>query len=566
MTLKTSSRKINPFWNMIGFTLRKNFGIIIVLCIVGLLFCPGVYFVNFVELFEGRYTPSQPYGETPQDFTEVFGIVISIFVPIFVTVFNYVNFSFLYKKNASDVFHAFPLTRAELLLSRMISSVLSALTPALLCTLFYVGMVIFNPWLGHFGTLLYYLALMLVITILWASFTMIFIVCAGSAFDLTLSFFGVNIAIILVALIANNVFDETLLGYSGDVEQILHRISLPFFCANHENVEFWIKSIIYIAVFITVALLLYNRRKAEKGGTAYAYKFMYYACSVLISICGGYLVGMLFDNDIYSLIFWFFMLIGSMIFALIYGLITNRGFKGALRSVIMGGIAWVVLIAVMISSVTGGFGFSKRVPKARLVKEVTVSALNLDGTFTDPDLAIKLHKKTIENAISYDDWVARQNENLIVYGDKTTYIEDVYRLNFDYVLNSGATVERLFYVPFETINDELLAVMQNEERYENIIKESCVNLPQIKTVKFSFNIDGGYNDVEGYISADEYKKFLDSYWQDVKSIKNFADMRGESISFNVSVNGETEYFWLEFSDKFYNTMEFVDAYRYPYLK
>ncbi|MBQ8741217.1 MAG: hypothetical protein IJY79_06680 [Clostridia bacterium] len=46
MMLKTSSRKLNPFWNMVLFTIRKNFGIIVVLCIAALLYCPGSFLVN----------------------------------------------------------------------------------------------------------------------------------------------------------------------------------------------------------------------------------------------------------------------------------------------------------------------------------------------------------------------------------------------------------------------------------------------------------------------------------------------------------------------------------------
>ena len=41
MMLKTSSRKLNPCRNMIGFTLRKSIGFIIILCIAALLYCPG---------------------------------------------------------------------------------------------------------------------------------------------------------------------------------------------------------------------------------------------------------------------------------------------------------------------------------------------------------------------------------------------------------------------------------------------------------------------------------------------------------------------------------------------
>ena len=114
MTLKTSSRKINPFWNMIGFTLRKNIGIIIVLCIAALLYCPGSYIINYEDLLVSVQNNRNNY------LLENFGVAVTVFSTIIAVFFNMLNFSFLYKKNSSDVFHAFPLTRSELLLSRLL--------------------------------------------------------------------------------------------------------------------------------------------------------------------------------------------------------------------------------------------------------------------------------------------------------------------------------------------------------------------------------------------------------------------------------------------------------------
>ena len=88
MMLKTSSRKINPFWGMIKSTCRKNFGIIIVLCIIALLYCPGVYIVNFQSFFEDRLTLQNVDGITPEEFTKTFGSVIAAFAPIFVMIFK----------------------------------------------------------------------------------------------------------------------------------------------------------------------------------------------------------------------------------------------------------------------------------------------------------------------------------------------------------------------------------------------------------------------------------------------------------------------------------------------
>ena len=66
---------------------------------------------------------------------------------------------------------------------------------------------------------------------------------------------------------------------------------------NSRTIEFFIRSVIYIVGFTLAAILLYNKRKAEKSEQGYAYKFMYIFCGVLAGICGGYLIGFMFDYD-----------------------------------------------------------------------------------------------------------------------------------------------------------------------------------------------------------------------------------------------------------------------------
>ena len=52
MMLKTSSRKVNPFLGMLKFTLTKNLGIIIIVTIVALLYCPGHYLTDFEYYYD----------------------------------------------------------------------------------------------------------------------------------------------------------------------------------------------------------------------------------------------------------------------------------------------------------------------------------------------------------------------------------------------------------------------------------------------------------------------------------------------------------------------------------
>lgn len=546
MTLKTSSRKINPFGNMIGFTIRKNIGVIIVLCILALLYCPGSYIVNFDAMYESsRWDKGANIGNTG-----IFGTVIMIFAPLFTLLFNFINFSFLYKKSASDVFHAFPLTRTELLISRMLSGIISSFVPVVVCSLCYVVMMIFNPWIGHFGMLLYYLAVTLIIVLIWSAFSLLFVVCAGSAFDLSLSFLGVNLAVVFISLIFEHILQETLLGYSGDSEQILYNLCLPYFCSQYETLEFLIRSVIYIAVFTVSSVLLYNKRKAEKGGTAYAYKFMYLLCSVIAGICGGYLVGILFDNNIFSLVFWLFATIGAILTSMIYGLVTNRGFKGILRSILMGGVASVTMLAVMIYGLTGGLGYSKFIPAKASVKTATVEFQYTDIEFEDPKLVIALHEKMLET----DAAVGPMDDNYYKYGKEY--------LRFKYELPGGIMVERNFNdVEMSQIDKELLAIYQSEEHLKKIKQEAHLDSKSLY-VDFQYGRPGtSYDLYSGYISVEKYEKLLDAYWKDIQNLDSvipfYTGITGY-LSFDVESEGDMYYFSYTITDEFENTMSFIN--------
>ncbi len=508
MTLKTSSRKINPFWNMIGFTLRKNIGIIIVLCIAALLYCPGSYIINYEDLLVSVQNNRNNY------LLENFGNIVTVLSAIIAVLFNMLNFGFLYKKSSSDVFHSFPLTRSELLLSRLLSGIAATLIPTLICYTSFGILMAFNSWMATFTGLFWYLLHTIIITLVCSSFSMIFVICAGGEFDLCVSLIGGNLALIAVGWIFESILSETLVGFSGyRTSEIMYNLSPPYYCGvglglandiakygiNGQSIEFLIRSAVYIIVFTVASLLLYNRRKAEKGGTAYAYKFMYLGCSLLAGICGGYLVGMLFNSNVTSFAFWFFAVVGSVLTAVVYGTVTNRGFKGIWRSVIMGGISAVVLISVAISGVTGGFGYTNRIPESSKIKNVSVSAFDENITFYEPQQALDLHKAILDtNAIDFN--------YSVPYSQRQT-------IRFYYELQNGSTMQREFTVVESKVSDELLKIYKSEDRLKMINEHiDIVNAEQ-------FNLYFYHND-EYYsvnISKSEADEFIKIYWQDVQN-------------------------------------------------
>ncbi len=557
MMLKTSSRKINPFWNMIGFTTRKNLGIIVVLCIASLIYYPGTFIVDYENLLVSAENNTNNY------LLQNFGSVVTIFPAIIAVLFNTINFSFLYKKNSSDVFHAFPLTRSELLLSRLLSGLVATFIPTLLCYISFGVLLAFNSWMGTFAGLLCYLLHTIIIVLVCSSFSMIFIVCAGSSFDLGVSLIGGNLALLAVGWIIESILDETLVGYNGyRTSDIMYNLSPPYFCGvglsgvnrvielgfiKSAFFDFFIRSIVYIFVFGGISLLLYNRRKAEKGGTAYAYKFMYLGCSLLAGICGGFLLGMIFIGNVTSFGFWFFAIVGSLLTAVIYGTVTNRGFKGVGKSILMGTLSAIVLVSVAVIGVTGGLGYTNRIPNIDKIKNVSITAFDENISFDNPQQILDLHRAILDvNATDYE------------YGDYS--VENV---KFYYELENGKTMSRDFTVYAPPVADKLLGIYKSQERLD-MIKER-VEVIGAERISLYFYYNGEYHNTD--ITEKEAQEFLQSYWRDVQSTdKRLFDNR-RSYEF-IELSGEkpldnnrTEWFNFRFEwhDSFTNTKQFIES-------
>ena len=551
MMLKTSSRKINPFGRMLKFSLIKNIGIIIVLCIGVLVYCPGSILVNL--------EPTDYYKSYMLDNVASF---ITVFAALTAVLFNALNFNFLYKKSSSDVFHAFPLTRNELLISRLLSGIISTFIPTLLCYLSFGILIFSNSQFGSLVQLLYYLLHTLIIVLVCSTFSLIFVICAGSMFDLGVSLIGANLAILAVGTMFENILSNTLAGYTSyGISDILYNISPPYLCGaslisakdvlsngiTDQSIEFFIRSVIYIIAFTAVSLMLYNKRKAEKSGVAYAYRFMYIVCSILAGICGGGLLGFLFGYNLKSVTFFVFMIIGALLTALIYGVVTNRGFKKFGHSLIMGGISALIIATVFTIGVTGGFGFSSRIPEAEDVDIVIVDAFDESISFENSEKAIDLHKQLIEASD-------------VKEVTQDTYNSHKRNIRLTYSLKNGKTLTREYYVETSLAEDELLAIYKSDERLVSIKEQ--LDLENSIDLYLDFYVAEDNSYYSAYITRSEAYAFLDAYWQDVQNCDKGVLTDYNHNSFGIgSCKGSKDnyyYFTLECHDKgFENSKQFI---------
>ncbi len=545
MTLRVSKNKLNSTAGLLKSTVIKNGGIIVLLIIAMLIFCPGFFLAT---LQDREFRAEDFVNDNPEYLGVLFG-ACGIISAIFVSIANYISFSYLYKKNSSDVFHALPLTRSGLLIARAGAAFLTVLIPLTVGYVSLLALTAFYPTyvIGTFSQIAS-AYLMNILCIAFASaFSLIFIICAGSAFDLALSYIGFNSAVLVIGTIISAIASDHLSGYATDyINDILKSVSPIVFCgagaaefALGENGKtaysllssgkFITEVIVFTAVMFIGSLILYNHRKAERGGQAYAYKFIYIICSVLAGICGGYLLSRIFifaaDSKEISLIGAITFVAGALLTAVVYGAVTERGFKKFKSALIYGGVSTVAYILILAVIFTGAFGFSKRVPENKDIKIATVRFQNenIELSANGFDKIIALHKAVIDKKA--DDDMKEEVDTPHTY------------LNLEYELKGGKTMYREYYIDIPKVENELFALYSGDERFGKMYRaiedftESTIDLD----VQRYDNAEGG--DFDGYreyiVSKKQLKTLVDTYRKELDRVGKKA-MTGEDAAMQIS--------------------------------
>ncbi len=532
MTLRTSSNSINPCSNLFKFTVKRNIGVIILFTLIMLLVCPG-YVLN--EISEVLKSPS--YLRHAYDLTKNLNMVcigVSITVCALSALFCCLNFSFLYSKKSGDVYFSLPLTRNELFISRFFASTVPLLIPTALCylSLWFVSL---TPYANiSVPALVACFAISTVAMFMTASITMLFIVCSGSVLDLLISFFGVNVGLILCATIFSGLCNELLLGYSsGDTYGKISIVS-PFFYAVYKVAQmrsifthggwshifgniwvFVVRLLVTGAVAFTAAILLHRRRKSEKCEDSYAYSFMYYACSLIIAFVVSDILGELFGAyTILSVKFWVFAAIGSVLAAVTYGAISNRGFKTVKKSIVTGIIPVTALGLITVILATGGLGYKTRIPAAHTIKSAEYSSLGLSIDFEDPELITALHKKAIESATKSID-IDEYSEDVT----DSTYNRSYQYFDLTYNLAGGRTLKRSYHVQIRKCVDELLAIYRSDE-HGKALKARTALFVRSGVTAYDYGSLGDNADVptlSGMVTGSTFDRLIDAYVADIKN-------------------------------------------------
>lgn len=519
MMLKVSKNKTSPVLGLLRSTLAKNTGIIILMSIAMLIFCPGI----FLTTLNGMSFRAQEY--TSPSMLNVFYGVTAVISVMLVCVSNFVNFSYLYKKSSSDIFHSLPLTRTGLLFSRLSAGIIEVLIPVTIGYIAFSALSAFYPTyvMGTFSQIASAYFVNVLYMLAAAAFSLVFIICAGSAFDLIPSFFGFNAAVLVLGGIIHALCDKYLTGYSTLNTAILRALS-PIYYLGEKGITFAytdnyslsssfdtvFAAIEFTVVFSLLSALLYNFRKAERSEQAYAYKFIYIICGILAGICGGYALSEIFvlsaDTKELSVIGLVSFVLGAVITAVVYGAVTERGFKKFKRSIILGGVSVLAygIIAVIIA--TGAFGYKNRIPEEKKIISVTVDFDDANVDFTDSKYALALHKAIIERGA---------DDEYMDTGDTPhTYVRIFYYLDE----KGEKQFTREYFVDKTKVKKELFAVYASENRFEEFNKILDGASSNRVELWGDYRQEEDYRNLNGRITKTEAKEIITVYKRELKAV------------------------------------------------
>ncbi len=468
-----------PALNLFFFTVKKNLPLMLLALAVMALVNPGLIITQIVDTLDSIGF-KQPYDMT--DVVTVVGVGTTVTTSLMAMLLCLINFSYLYKKSASDVYHALPVSRTKLLLARFFGSIVPALAPMLLSYISLSCMGFIDRVTVNVGDVWLHALTNVAILLLCAAFTMIFLVCAGNTFSFFASIIGVNISIPIIVYIGMSLCENYLFGFVQDetivynCTPVLYAFSQYRFLGEADGWTsiLWSLPVILLLTLVClgVSILLYNRRKSEKSGETYAFKFVYYIVAVLLAFIGAFAVGYIFSEGDFDLAFWVFGLAGGILTAIAFGAITDKGFKTVKRSVILGGCAYVIMLLFTFGIILDITGYEQRVPAVEDVKSVTIDDSRhsmSDLVLDDATTAVALHQSFIDNHHS-------------------EYDEHVGRITLEYTLKNGSTVAREYVLSSEKEYDEYLAMVSSDS-YRKAVTEVLNELYAPHILERSFSIE-----------------------------------------------------------------------------
>ena len=548
MMSKISSVRFHPAFRLYRYSVKRTMGITVLITVFLLLICPGYILMHINNVLKLGNTDMKVY-DLNRDLPSLI-LIVTVITTAAAILYLFINFAFLYGRSSSDFFHSLPLNRRSLLASRFFASIIPVLMPMTLTYAAMCGILAINYIEGNIRLILWGFVYNILILLMSCAFSMIFIVASGSVFDLIISFFTFNIGIAVVQLINQSFCEVFLVGFPHGEIPTFFTNSSPFIYAFVTFAElmngsertpadfavFTAGILLVTIISLVAAFLLYDRRKSEKSGVSYAYKFIYIVCALIIGIIGAYALGTVFAGDQVTVMFWVFAVIGGALAAVTFGAVNDRGFKTVKKSLVIGGCSVAIIGALALFLWSGAFGYSSRIPEKESVKSASVSFGQVSVEFDDPSLVMDLHEKIVSKS------------------DYDSYEE----INISYKLKFGE-MKRTYYVNYEYFTDELLEIIKSEENIKSI-KNSFDEFTG-NNLSISIYCEDEWTDAV-QITSSELKGLEEAYVSDIPSAT--AESVEGATYMSCDITGfDREYKYCYYSlyieEDFKNTIEYLES-------
>ena len=410
MTITTFFSKEGRFPQLYRFTLRQNAGYFGLASLLIFLLYPVQYLMEaFKRIPEASYAylPEAPdpfsnyrlYG-LGRNFTEMSMVLFTMLFLLLPFVLALMLNSYMHSKKAADVYHSLPVRRETLLVINAAVAMTIITVPLVVSNIIVAAAAAIKfGGAAPIGYQLLDMLCWLACAALIYSITTCVCVRVGSVFD-TFLFSGVLFFTCPILLATVFVLGESFLygfytpPFFGHLCLWLSPVLFPIdrFGYYYDSYRFGtgmgdnaifskyfpgsnITMILYFVLAIVLllfAMKLYSSRHSEMAETSTSKGFLPSVILLIGTVIGSIYTGLLFYYTMNESTFAYFLwaIIGGLVVFAVLAVILNRGFKTLRKEIPKGACMAAVAVLASVIMVTGGLGYSSRVPKLESLKSV----------------------------------------------------------------------------------------------------------------------------------------------------------------------------------------------------
>lgn len=456
-------------------------------------------------------------------------------------------FSYLNSSGAVACLHGLPIKRRTFFSSHILSGTLLLIIPVLVNVLIMLLFRI-DPSVAESYPISY--------LFIWAGIYILYslLVFAGTSFVCMIS--GSSIASLVFTYIfailpaAAEEFikffcSQQLYGYVEDIQRPITEflyITPRAMAGNPMNI---LKYIIFIAVFLAAAYLLYKKRKLENNGEVVAFPKLRPIFIYGVAVCAG-AVGYLYFNSVWDTQNILLLLPFGIIGIIIADMIVKKSLK--VKTVYKPVIIFCAAVCIIqLGFELDIFGYERRIPAADSIESAEftsgVNAYTPNYTSNGKRVYYSDSKTGLTSAEDIDK-VLRLHEELIKNRTKAPedYDPSSFEAMISYNLKNGKKISRAYYVSYDTHEEWLKPIIETPEvksEYLPILKDRQINIDSVNIT--DIRINGGTTFFEN--DKETADRIIEALRMDMQSVpyEEFAKRDREFTSIDITYTRPAKY-------------------------